>query len=238
MCSPNNYNSKVCEASFSKGNDDMEDILIWLPRNEIIANINLTFPDNATVTTPTPYKYSKPILYYGSSITEGGCAYNINNGYNAIISQHLDVDYYNLGFSGSAKGELPVADFINTLDISIFVYDYDHNAPTIEHLESTHEPFFKRIREVHPNLPIIMMTRPAVIYGDHEKKRREVVLKTYNNAIASGDKNVYFIDGESFFGDKDRHLCTADGIHPNDLGFYRMAECVEPVIKAILEQQN
>ena len=82
------------------------------------------------------------------------------------------------------------------------------------------------------------MTRPAVIYGDHEKKRREVVLKTYNNAIASGDKNVYFIDGESFFGDKDRHLCTADGIHPNDLGFYRMAECVEPVIKAILEQQN
>lgn len=238
MCRPNNYSSKVCEASFSKGNDDMEDILIWLPRNEIIANITLTFPDNATVTTPTPYKYSKPILYYGSSITEGGCAYNINNGYNAIISQHLDVDYYNLGFSGNAKGELPVADFINTLDISIFVYDYDHNAPTIEHLESTHEPFFKRIREVHPNLPIIMMTRPSVVYGDHEKKRREVVLKTYNNAIASGDKNVYFIDGESFFGDKDRHLCTADGIHPNDLGFYRMAECVEPVIKAILEQQN
>ena len=238
MCRPANYQNKCFEAKFHKGNDSFEDILIWLPRNEIIADITVSFPDGATVCPPTPYKYSKPIVYYGSSITEGGCAYNINNGYNAIISQHLDADYINLGFSGNAKGELPIADFINTIDMSIFVYDYDHNAPTVEHLAKTHEPFFKRIREEHPDLPVIMMTRPSIAYGEDEKKRREVVLLTYQNALGAGDRNVYFIDGERFFGDRDRYLCTADGVHPNDLGFYRMAEIVEPVIKAILEKSK
>ena len=169
MCRPANYQNKSFEATFRKGNDTLEDVLIWLPRNERIANITVSFPDDALVCPPTPYKYSKPIVYYGSSITEGGCAYNINGGYNAIISQHLDADYINLGFSGSAKGELPIADFINSLDISIFVYDYDHNAPTVEHLAATHESFFKRIREKHPDLPVVMMTRPAVTYGEDEK---------------------------------------------------------------------
>lgn len=238
MCRPANYQNKRFEATFDKGDSKLEDVLVWLPRNEIIANVSIRIPDESDIYPPTPYKYSKPILYYGSSITEGGCAYNVNCGYNAIISQHLDVDYYNLGFSGNAKGELAIADYINTADISIFVYDYDHNAPTAEHLEATHEPFFRRIREKQPDLPIVMMTRPAIVYGDKEKKRREIVLNTYRNALASGDKNVYFIDGEAFFGTKDRHLCTADGTHPNDLGFYRMAEVIEPVIKKILESNR
>lgn len=237
MCRPSSYETRAFEAKFRKGNDRLEDILVWLPRNEIIADVILEFPDGAVVCNPTPYKYEKPIVYYGSSITEGGCAYNLNCGYNAIISQHLDIDYINLGFSGNAKGELAVADFINGIDMSIFVYDYDHNAPTVEHLAATHAPFFKRIREQHPNLPVVMMTRPAIAYGEDEKKRREVVMTTYRSALDAGDKNVYFIDGEQFFGDVDRYLCTADGVHPNDLGFYRMAECVEPVIKAILEKQ-
>ncbi len=235
MCRPASYQNKSFEATFYKGNGDLEDILIWLPRNEIIADLNIEFPDGAIVCQPTPYKYSKPIVYYGSSITEGGCAYNVNNGYNAIISQHLDTDYINLGFSGNAKGELAVADFINTIDMSIFVYDYDHNAPTVEHLSATHKPFFKRIREKNPDLPIIMMTRPAIKYGEDEKKRREVVLSTYQSALDEGDINVFFIDGEKFFGETDRHLCTADGIHPNDLGFHRMASFVEPIIRKILE---
>ena len=229
-----NYESKVCEKTFTKSGE-MEDVLIFLPRNEIIKNVWVYIDDQAEIKEPTPYKYEKPIVYYGSSITEGGIACNVCNGYNAVISRHLDVDYYNLGFSGNAKGELAMADFINTIDMSLFVYDYDHNAPTAEHLEKTHEPFFKRIREKHPNLPILMMTRPFAVYGEDEMKRREIVYRTYQNALSSGDKNVYFIDGESpFKNDPDRELCFIDTIHPNDLGFYKMVQVIEPVIKEIL----
>lgn len=234
LVNPPNYETKCFEKSFTKSGD-MEDITVFLPRNEIVKNISVLIDDDADIEMPTPYKYSKPILYYGSSITEGGISCNVCNGYNAIISRHLDVDYYNLGFSGNAKGELAMADFINTLDISLFVYDYDHNAPDVPHLRKTHEPFFKRIREKQPNLPIVMMTRPCANYMEDEIARREVVKATYENAVKNGDKNVYFIDGESFFKDDiDKELCFIDTIHPNDLGFSKMASAIEPVIKKIL----
>ena len=232
-----NYESKEFERTFKKSSD-MEDITVLLPRNEIIDEVTVIIDDNTEIEAPTPYKYSKPILYYGSSITEGGISCNPSSAYNAIISRHLDVDYYNFGFSGNAKGELEMADYINTIDFSIFVYDYDHNAPSAEHLKATHEPFFKRIREKNPFVPVVMMTRPAAVYGDDEKARRDIVKATYDNAVLAGDKNVYFIDGECFFKDfRDRELCFIDTVHPNDLGFYKMAEIVEPVIKSILEKQ-
>ena len=235
ICNPYNYESKIFERTFTKS-DEMEDVTIFLPRNEIIKAFSIFIEDEAEILPPTPYKYSTPILYYGSSITEGGIACNVTNGYNAVISRHLDADYYNFGFSGNCKGEIEMADYFNTLDFSIFVLDYDHNAPDVAHLKATHENFFKRIRQKNPNVPIVMITRPCAVYGDDEIARREVVKSTYDNAIKNGDKNVYFIDGESFFKDfEDRELCFIDTIHPNDLGFYKMAEVIEPIIKDILE---
>jgi len=128
-----------------------------------------------------------------------------------------------------------MADYINTLDMGAFVYDYDHNAPTVEHLAKTHKPFFERIREAHPDIPILMMTRPAEIYYDDYKARREVVRATYDVAVAAGDKNVYFIDGETFYGETNRNLCSIDGCHPNDLGFFRMANVIRPTLEKMLE---
>lgn len=236
LVSPQDYDEKCFEGTLNKRNA-LEDVIVWLPRNEIISDIEIEIEDGAVMLEPTPYKYSKPILYYGSSITEGGCCESVTNGYNAIISRHLDVDYYNFGFSGNARGDLNMAEYIAGIDMSIFVYDYDHNASSPEYLADTHEAFFKVIRERNPELPVVMMTRPAERYGEDEKKRREVVRATYQRALDSGDKNVYFIDGETFFGDFDRELCTVDTVHPNDLGFYKMASVIEPVIKSILESK-
>ena len=189
---PSSYEQKTFEKTLKK-ESVLEDITVWLPRNEIISDIEITVDDEAVMLPPTPYQYAKPILYYGSSITEGGCCESITNGYNAIISRHLDVDYYNFGFSGNARGDLHMAEYIAGVDMSIFVYDYDHNAPTIEHLEQTHEPFFRVIREKNPNLPIVMMTRPAITYTKDCKMRRDVVRATFEKALRAGDQNVYII---------------------------------------------
>lgn len=231
---PPNYDTRTFECTFQKS-DQMEDITIFLPRNEQIADVEIGIEDTAAIEAPTPYKNVMPVIYYGSSITEGGCCCNIFNAYNAILSNRLNIDYYNFGFSANAKGELEVADYISSFDMSIFVFDYDHNAPTKEHLLATHEPFFKRIREKKPMLPIIMMSRPAAVYSDDDKLRREIIRKTYENALAAGDSNVYFIDGETFYGEKDRELCSIDTVHPNDIGFLRMADTIEPVMKKILK---
>lgn len=234
VVNPPDYNTKIFEKTFEKSSE-FEQITIYFPRNEQIETIEITVEDGATVTEPTPYKYPKPVVFYGSSITEGGCSCNSTNAYNAILSRWLDFDYYNLGFSGNARGELVMADYINTIDMGAFVYDYDHNAPTVEHLANTHKPFFDRIRGVHPNIPILMMTRPAEVYNNDMKARRDIVKATYNAAVAAGDKNVYFIDGETFYGETDRNLCSVDNCHPNDLGFFRMANTIRPVLKEMLD---
>ena len=233
LVTPYNLQTFSFEATFTK-KKKMEDVTIFLARNEKIEDIRIEIEDGALIEEPTPYKY-KPIVYYGSSITEGGCCSNVKNSYTSILSNRLDADFCCLGFSGSAKGEPAMADFINTLDMSIFVFDYDHNAPDAEHLRKTHEPFFKKIREVHPYLPIVIMTMPKEVYNAKNDERAAVIKQTYLNALERGDGNVYFIDGEEFYGPEERYLCSIDSVHPNSLGFLRMANIIEPTLRKILE---
>ena len=150
--------------------------------------------------------------------------------YQSIVSRSFDYDYVNLGFSGNAKAEDEIIDYIKNLDMSVFVYDYDHNAPNIEHLKNTHEKMFKAIREKQPLIPIIIMSRPKHFLTEEEKIRRSIIETTYLNAVSSGDKNVYFIDGEALTS-----MCkdsgTVDNCHPTDFGFASMAAALTDVMR-------
>lgn len=237
VVNPRNYEALTYEKTIKKS-ADLEQVTILFPRFDRLENIEVILDDDAQVSEPTPYRYQKPVVFYGSSIVEGGCSGNNNTAYNAILSNWFDFDYYNFGFSGRAKGELAMADYIATIDMGAFVYDYDHNAPTVEHLAATHKPFFDRIREVHPDIPILLMSRPAECYTEKMVQRRRIVKDTYDAAIAAGDKNVYFIDGETLYGETDRNLCSSDNVHPNDLGFYRMASTIRPVMEQMLKNME
>jgi hypothetical protein len=230
---PKNYEELSFEREFSK-HPVMEDVTIYLPMGELIKTVWVEVEDGAGVEAPTPYSAPLPIAFYGSSITEGAHATRPCNAYSALLSARLDTDYYNFGFSGNAKGQLPIADYICTLDISALVIDYDHNAPDPEFLKNTHEPFFRRIREKKPSLPIVFTTRPNFEHTPDADERRAVVRATYEHARAAGDENVYFIDGEGFYGTGERYLCTTDATHPNDIGHDRMARVYAPLLADIL----
>lgn len=187
---------------------------------------------------PRPYTVEKPIVYYGSSITQGGCASKPGNSFQGFLGRWLDADHINLGFSGSGRGEACMAEYIAGLEMSLFFLDYDHNAPDVEHLRRTHYPFYKTVREKNPELPILMTSMPD---GDRKPawraQRRQVVQETYERALAEGDRKVWFVDGATLFGQEDRDACTMDGTHPNDLGFYTMARNLLPWVKQALRGQ-
>ena len=119
--------------------------------------------------------------------------------------------------------------------MSVFVYDYDYNAPTAEYLKETHEAFFNIIREICPNLPVIMLSAPYPAKETDDRTRRDIIKATYENALAKGDRNVYFIDGGNIFDGIFRDCCTVDGVHPNDAGFFRMGSVVLEIIKEIFD---
>lgn len=208
---------------------------LYLPLYNGLTQLLLGFPQNAQIAPGRTPKIGKPIVFYGSSITQGGCASKAGSAYTALLCRRMDAPQVNLGFSGNAKGEESIARHIASLSMSIFVMDYDHNAPTPEHLEKTHEPFFRIIREAQPALPIVMISRPSFDMNPAENAlRREIIRKTYEHAIAAGDKHVVFVDGETLYGQVDRDMCAVDGTHPNDLGFWRMAEGLCPVLQKLL----
>ena len=57
----------------------------------------------------TPFRTAKPVVFYGTSITQGGCASRSGMSYQAILGRQLNLDFVNLGFSGNGKGEPVVA---------------------------------------------------------------------------------------------------------------------------------
>lgn len=227
-------------ADFNSGTLDLPDgineVQINLPLYAGIEKVEIGFPEGAKVGAPTK-RNNKPIAFYGSSITQGGCVSRPANSYASIICRALDADCVNYGFSGSAMGETAVAEHIASRELACFVMDYDYNSPSLEHLESTHEPFFKTIREAQPELPVVFVTHP--FYSDitsGDKKRIEIVKKTYENARKNGDKNVYFVDSSDFFTKEMRDLYAVDNLHPNDLGQFSMAEIIFPYVKKAIKE--
>lgn len=217
------------ESLFEFDKKEQREITINFPLFSNVSELYIGLQEDAIIKEAAPYKNAKPIVYYGSSVTQGGCASRPGMSYPAIISRKFNYDYINLGFSGNAKAEDEITEYIKNMDMSVFVYDYDYNAPSVEHLEKTHEKMFKAIREKNPFLPVIIMSRPKHFLTEVEKTRRGIIENTYLNAISVGDKNVYFIDGSALTG-----LCkddgTVDNCHPTDLGFVSMAEALTQVI--------
>lgn len=185
------------------------------------------------VLKPAPdYARKIPVVFYGSSITQGGCASRPGNTYESILSRWFGFDYINLGFSGNAKGEQEIADYIKELDMSVFVYDYDWNAPDPKHLEQTHNRMFQTIRSARPELPIIIMSQPTYYLSPLREERRKVIENTYLEAKNRGDENVYFLDGPKLM-ELVKDDGTVDGIHPSNSGFLSMAQAVGAVMETI-----
>ena len=222
------------DSIFDFKSKEMREITINFPLYSDVSMLYIGLEDGAKAEEPTPYAYEKPIVYYGSSITQGGCASRPGNAYTSILSRWFNADHINLGFSGNGRGEQEIADYIASLDMEIFVYDYDHNAPNAEHLEKTHENMFKAIRKANPSLPVVFMTTTTLErYFESREKRREIIYRTYKNALDSGDKNVYFWDGGKEF-EPHQDYGTVEGCHPNDYGFVEIAKSLEKIIEKIL----
>ena len=213
---------------------------INFPIHAVVESLEIGLKPGATLEAARPYRDFAPVVFYGSSIVHGTAATRPGYAYSAIISRDLNLDFRNIGFSGQAKGEQVLAEWMASLPMSVFVCDYDHNAPTVDHLKATHYPLYETVRAKNPDLPYIMVTRPDYWTlpneQEHILQRRDVVMSSYLKAREAGDKNVYFIDGMSFNYAPHQYEMSVDSVHPNDAGFIRMADSIGTVIRHALEK--
>lgn len=233
---------KAFDAVADVTGEGVYEYVLNFPLYDWVTELYLGLDKGAVLEKGTPYTASeKPVVFYGSSITQGGCASRPGLNYPAVLSRWLDMDFICLGFSGSAKGEPEMAEYLASMDVSAYVLAYDGNAPDPAYLQATHEPLFKAIRAAHPETPIIITSNyylGAKIgnedNGDVCEERRLIVKKTYDNAVAAGDKKVWYVDPKGVFNLYGGNDCTVDGCHSNDLGFYLMAKSAEPALREAL----
>lgn len=215
----------------------MAEYTINFPLYDTLLELYVALKKDAVIEAPAPYALEKPVVYYGSSITQGGCACRPGNSYQAMLSRRLNVDHINLGFSGQGRAEPEMADYLANLckNASAFVCNYDWNAGTEEYLEKTHLPLYRRIREVNPDLPILFLSEPEVVLNPARMiPRLQIIQKTYLTAKSEGDEKVWFLPGTKIYEGDHWDTCTVDGCHPTDLGFFRMATAIEPYLKEML----
>lgn len=208
--------------------EDIQQFTLNMPLYSEVEDIQIMIDENAELYPVNSYTIEKPIVFYGSSITQGCSATRPGTSYPDIVTRYFDANLVNLGFSSSAKGEEVMAEMIATIDMSALVMEYDHNVETVEELEMTHEKFYRVIRAKHPDIPIVFLSRltGGLSCSEEEaEQRRSVIRDTYESAIAKGE-NVYFIDGNELLPSETKDDYFVDGVHPNDRGMAIMAEAV------------
>lgn len=204
-----------------------------------VKELYIGIESGSTLSEGISYVNELPVVFYGSSITHGAAASRPGNIYEGFISQKYNLNYTNLGFAGSARGEEAIAEYIAGRKMSAFVCDYDYNAPTEEHLRKTHYKFYEIIRKNNPDIPYIMISRPNYFHDVKKAKAtRKIIYESYKKALDSGDSNVYFIDGETLLQGDFMESCTLEGVHPNDFGFKRMADIIGKKVFEVINKDK
>lgn len=180
------------------------------------------------------YSNPKPMVFYGSSITQGACVTRPGLDYTATLARKLNMDFINLGFSGSGNCEEPMLEYIESIDACLYAYDYNMWKNQPDRVLPPHFSIYERFRKSHPDAGILLYDKPGCDLEPYPE-REEIIRATYEKTLELGDDRVGYIPTKAFLGETDRDSCMVDPSHPGDLGAYRMAEALIPVIKKIIK---
>lgn len=217
----------------------MREITLYLPLYKAVTIQALDFDADARLEEAAPYAISKPIVYYGSSITQGGCASNPGGSCQAILERKLDADFVNLGFSGNGLGERALAEVICELEPSCVVLDFWANPSHSQYAAALPE-FVAILRQKWPRLPILVTTPfyfPAEEAGGdvarEQRAKRDTVKRFVEERRRAGDRRIWIVDGLKMLG-ANQSFGLVDGVHCNSLGFYFNAQGLEPSLRKAL----
>lgn len=214
--------------------------LLYLPLYNGVKSLELGVPKGKAI-LPVEFALKadrRPIVFYGTSITQGGCASRPGMVHTAILGRWLDRPVVNLGFSGSGRMEAAVGALIAEIDASAYVIDCLPNMNAKE-VEERAEPLVRQLRKAHPGTPIILVedrsySNSFLIAGSKQRNEtsRAALKKAHQNLMAAGVKGLHYLEGEKLLGDDNEG--TVDSSHPTDLGFLRQAEAMLPVLRKAL----
>ncbi len=214
--------------------------LLNLPLYDGVESLYIGVNKNAEITPPKEeYLVSaKPVVYYGSSIAQGGCASRPGMAFTNILARSMDRPFINMGFSGAGTFDLPVGEAIAEINAAAYVIDCNPNTTTDLIYEKCVE-LVKLLKKKRPEIPVLLVEAFNYENGfvkpensENTKKNKELK-RAFETLKDLGIKQLFYKKGDGLIGDD--HEGTVDGVHPNDVGMLRIAEEIEPAIRKIIK---
>jgi hypothetical protein len=225
-----------------------KDFLLYLPLYDGIENLRIGIKDGFSIsTTINNYEILKPIVFYGTSITQGGSASRPGLAYPSILSRSMNVETINLGFSGNGFFEESIGLALCEIDAEMYVIDCTPNSSP-EVIKNNALELIKQIRNNKPNTPILLVESiiredayfpetDITVFGSlkYILAQNEELKKVYDKAIDLNLGQIYYLTSDGLIGYD--HEGTVDGTHLNDLGMKRIAENIEKKIRDIYNER-
>jgi hypothetical protein len=219
-----------------------KEFVLYLPLYNGVSSVEIGLPKGAALkkADPRPAGADRPLVFYGTSITQGGCASRPGMVHTAILGRKLDRPVVNLGFSGNGTLDPDIAELLGELDAAVFVLDCLPNLSAAQVAERT-APFMQTLRKAKPAAPVLLVedrtyaNAPALpALAKRNAESRAALKKAFDALVAGGDKNLYYLVGDKLIGDDGEG--TVDGSHPTDLGFLRQADAFAEALGPILKK--
>lgn len=226
----------------SAGDGQPREYLLNLPLYDGVESLEIGVNEGAQISEPVErfLLESKPVVYYGTSIAQGGCASRPGLAFTGILSRMMNRSFVNFGFSGNGTIETSVGEAMCEIDAALYVIDCNPNTKT-ELIYDRTLALVQMLKKQRPAVPVLLVEgflseahyfNPASGGNRDIVEKRKALASAYKALKKAGVKDLYYKKGDNLIGED--HEGTVDGIHPNDIGMMRIAEALEPVIRKIL----
>lgn len=211
---------------FSGRSQEKREYLMYLPLYNSVSKVEIGVPENCKL-WKLPRPEGKPIVFYGTSITQGGCASRPGNVHTAILGRWLGREVINLGFSGNGLMEPEMAEFISELDPALLLIDCIPNVG--KKIGELTGPFIEIYRKKRPRTPVLLVenVKPS------DAAANALLREAWRKLVAAGDEHVHLLECtmDVWLGGD----ATVDGVHPTDLGFRLMAKWMRGPVGVLLK---
>lgn len=224
--------AKMNEQQIISGMTPLErEFMLYLPLYDGVTSLSIGVDSLSTISSPhlaIPTR-EKPVICYGTSITQGGCVTRAGMSYTNILGRKMNREVINLGFSGNGQLDYEIAELMRSRkDAGLYILDFIPNVNLKQIREKTAR-FVEILRSENSEIPILFVESiifPHSIYDRNifntvaEKNR--ALKEEFEKLEAAGDKNIHYLSAKDLIGQDGE--TTVDGIHLTDLGSVRLAE--------------
>lgn len=240
-----NLGSKSSQTTIIANMDPvMREYMLYLPLYDGIDSLYIGIDGDYKLLQPSVSLPSieKPVVLYGTSILQGGCANRPGMAHSNILTRRMNREMLNFGFSGNGQLDLEVAEVLAAVpDPAMYVLDFVPNVNEAQ-IDTLMIPFVEIIEKAHPGIPILFVEDPRFPHGRydykmrHEVDYRNLLMKEKYDILATRFPNLHFLSSIDIVGHD--HEAFVDGIHYTDLGFIRYSNVLQPVLEQIIEENS